>query len=65
MKFISRSNFLITLNRSEDLDWRQFKISGRTSWKPERPVLSGFLNEVRTYFEQKFCLHAENSHTKR
>ena len=53
MKFISRSNFLITLNRSEDLDWRQFKISGRTSWKPERPVLSGFLNEVRTFFEQK------------
>jgi hypothetical protein len=26
---------------------------GRTSNKPERPLLSGFLNDVRTHFEQE------------
>jgi len=37
------------------------KRKGRTSKKPERPVWSGFLNEVRTFNEKKFCLQAENS----
>jgi hypothetical protein len=38
---------------------------GRTSEKPERPILSGFLNEVRTYSEKKFCMHSEKSLSKK
>ena len=38
---------------------------GRTSKTPERPFLSGFLNEVRTNFEQKFCMRAENTQIKK
>ena len=34
-------------DRKDDIE------KGRTSKKPERPIMSGFLNEVRTFFEQK------------
>ena len=33
-------------------EYLEEKRKGRTSNKPERPVLSGFLNEVRTFFEK-------------
>jgi hypothetical protein len=32
---------------------------GRTSKIPERPLLSGFLNEVRTYYEQELSKSAD------
>ena len=35
------------------------KEKGRPNKKPERPVLSDFLNKVRTYYEQKFCIQIE------
>ncbi len=41
------------------------KRKGQTSNKPERPLLSGFMYEVRTYSETKFCMHVEKSHTKK
>jgi hypothetical protein len=33
---------------------KESKEKGRTSEKPDRPVLSAFLNEVRTFFESNF-----------
>jgi hypothetical protein len=41
------------------------KRKGRPCKTIERPLLSGFLNEVRTFFEQIFCLQAQNPHTKK
>jgi hypothetical protein len=44
---------------------RNVNKKGRTSENPDRPVLSAFLNEVRTHFEKKFCLQAEKSQSKK
>jgi hypothetical protein len=44
--------------------WEQ----GVVGSNPATPTIwddPAFLNEVRTYFEQKFCLQAENSDRKK
>jgi hypothetical protein len=41
--------------QDDSVECLEEKRKGRTSEKPERPILSGFLNEVRTFFEQKMC----------
>jgi hypothetical protein len=51
-------NEVVFLRGSQDCR-EDGKEKGRTSEKPDRPLLSAFLNEVRTFFEQKFCLQAE------
>ena len=38
---------------------KENKRRGSSGKIPERPLLSGFLNEVRTFFEQKFLNLAE------
>ena len=45
-------------------DYRE-KRKRREGKNPTRLIKSAFLNEVRTYFEQKFYLQAENPHTKK
>ena len=43
---------------------KENKEKGRKAFSADRPVLSAFLNEVRTHFEQRFCLQAEKPDPK-
>ena len=45
-------------------EYLEEKRTGRSGIIPERPVLSGFLNEVRTFFEQKFLNLVEKPQRK-
>jgi len=48
------------LQRDEPRNRREIK-KGQEAESAKCPLLSAFVNEVRTFFELKFCLLAENS----